>query len=46
MYLSATLGAGDANLPAPVAKDIAKFVNQRRITGKTFLRLSEADLLQ
>ena len=45
-YLSATLRTGDAKLPAPVAKDIATFVNERRITGKTFLRLTEDDLLQ
>lgn len=46
MYLSAALRTGDANLPAPVAKDIARFVNERSITGKTFLRFSEDDLLQ
>jgi len=45
-YLSATLSTGDTNLPTPVAKDIAKFINERGITGKTFLRFSEDDLLQ
>jgi len=45
-YLSATLRTGDANLPAPVARDIVNFVNEHRITGKTFLRFSEDDLLQ
>ena len=45
-YLSTTLRAGDANMPAPVAKDIAKFISDNRITGKTFLRFSEDDLLQ
>ena len=46
LYLSATLRTGDANVPAPVAKDVAKFVNERRIAGKVFLRLSEDDLIQ
>ncbi|KAF9526331.1 hypothetical protein CPB83DRAFT_908443 [Crepidotus variabilis] len=45
-YLSSTLRAGSANLPGPVAKDIATFIRERRITGRIFLRLSEDDLIQ
>lgn len=38
--------ASDAagGIPARVAKDIATFVKDARITGRTFLRLNEADL--
>jgi hypothetical protein len=46
IYLSSILRAGDAKLPAAVAKDIASFVRENRITGKIFLRLSEDDLIQ
>lgn len=45
MYLSANLQAGGSNLTS-VANDIAKFVIERRITGKKFLTLSEDDLFQ
>jgi len=46
IYLSSILRAGDAKLPVAVAKDIASFVRENRITGKIFLRLSEDDLIQ
>ncbi|KAJ3495234.1 hypothetical protein NLJ89_g10658 [Agrocybe chaxingu] len=44
--LASTLRAGNADLPQPVAKDIAAFVRENRITGKAFMRLSEDDLIQ
>lgn len=47
-YLATALrvksGESLESLPAPIAKDIANFVREARITGKAFLRLSEADL--
>lgn len=46
IYLSSTLRAGDAKLPAPVAKDIASFIRENRIRGEIFLSLSEDDLIQ
>lgn len=33
-------------LPLPVAKDVATFVRQERLTGRAFLRLTEQDLEQ
>ena len=33
-------------LPLPVAKDVATFVRQERLTGRAFLRLNEQDLEQ
>ena len=33
-------------LPLPVAKDVASFVKQERLTGRAFLRLNEQDLEQ
>jgi hypothetical protein len=33
-------------LPLPVAKDVASFVRQERLTGRAFLRLNEQDLEQ
>jgi hypothetical protein len=32
------------NLPAPVANDIAKFIREKGISGKLFLRFNETDL--
>lgn len=33
-------------IPLPVTRDIAAFVKDARLTGRTFLRLSEQDLEQ
>ncbi|KAF8799060.1 hypothetical protein BYT27DRAFT_7176555 [Phlegmacium glaucopus] len=45
MYLTANLNAGGGHdLPTPVARDIATFVRDKKITGKSFLRLNEVDL--
>lgn len=35
---------GGAGIPDRVAKDIAAFVRDARITGRTFLRLTDVDL--
>ncbi|KAL1742239.1 hypothetical protein HDZ31DRAFT_75630 [Schizophyllum fasciatum] len=46
-YLSTALRvkSGDAlQLPKPVAKDIAQFVRDSKITGKAFVRITESDL--
>jgi len=46
-YLATALRikSGEAlNLPLPVARDIATFVKQSKITGKSFLRFNESDL--
>ena len=45
MYLMSTLNTGGGHdLPASVACDIATFVRDKKITGKSFLRLNEVDL--
>lgn len=47
LYLSTALCAksGEAlELPAPVVHDIAAFIRQSKITGRTFLKFSENDL--
>ena len=45
VYLSSTLrGAGGGEVSDQVAREIIAFVNDKQITGKTFLRLNEGDL--
>ncbi|KAL0060188.1 hypothetical protein AAF712_013035 [Marasmius tenuissimus] len=45
IYLATALRiSGPGELPAPVANDIARFVRERKITGRVFLRLSEEEL--
>ncbi|KAK1231710.1 hypothetical protein PQX77_005196 [Marasmius sp. AFHP31] len=45
IYLATALRiSGPGELPAPVASDIARFVRERKITGRVFLRLSEEEL--
>ncbi|KAK0199402.1 hypothetical protein DFS33DRAFT_230453 [Desarmillaria ectypa] len=49
LYLSTTLKVRSGEtlqLPAPVAQDIAAFVRESRITGRSFLRMKEEDLEQ
>ena len=45
MYLTFSLNAGGGHdLPTPVTRDIATFVRDKKMTGKSFLRLNEVDL--
>ncbi|KIY64165.1 hypothetical protein CYLTODRAFT_381226 [Cylindrobasidium torrendii FP15055 ss-10] len=49
LYLATTLRARSGEtfqLPAPVAQDIANFVRESKITGRSFLRMKEEDLEQ
>ncbi|KAG7444646.1 uncharacterized protein BT62DRAFT_995167 [Guyanagaster necrorhizus] len=49
LYLSTTLKVRSGEtlqLPAPVAQDIATFVRESRITGRSFLHMKEEDLEQ
>ncbi|KAK0470353.1 uncharacterized protein EV420DRAFT_108695 [Desarmillaria tabescens] len=49
LYLSTTLKVRSGEtlqLPAPVAQDVAVFVRESRITGRSFLRMKEEDLEQ
>ncbi|KAK0472019.1 hypothetical protein IW261DRAFT_1424628 [Armillaria novae-zelandiae] len=49
LYLSTTLKVRSGEtlqLPAPVAQDIAAFVRESKITGRSFLRMKEEDLEQ
>ncbi|KAF8149095.1 hypothetical protein B0H34DRAFT_811661 [Crassisporium funariophilum] len=47
-YLVSALHVGNGiaggELPAPIVHDISKFVRDKKITGRSFLRLSEHDL--
>lgn len=47
IYLTSSLNAAAGrghDLPTPVARDVATFVQDKKITGKSFLRLNEVDL--
>ncbi|KAF9042668.1 hypothetical protein BDZ89DRAFT_1156218 [Hymenopellis radicata] len=49
LYLSTTLRVRSREtlqLPAPVAQDIANFVRESKISGRSFLRMKEDDLAQ
>jgi hypothetical protein len=43
LYLASSLNSA-ADIPKPVAHDIAMFVKDKKITGRRFLSLNEVDL--